>query len=95
MVLVEDGILPVTIRVKQRQDEVRISSLVSILQYAVDFGIVEAWFDFQRFVEGIGREWGRRTASAQQIPQSSQCGVRRSTKCVLEVEKMNHLRMAT
>ena len=62
MVLVEDGVLPVPVRVEQRQDEIRVPPLVSIFQDMLDFGIAEIWFDFQRFVEGIDREWGRPSA---------------------------------
>ena len=47
MVLVEDGVLPVPVRVEQRQDEIRVPPLVSIFQDMLDFGIAEIWLDFQ------------------------------------------------
>ena len=72
VVLVEDGVLPVPVRVKQRQDEVRVPCLVSVFQGMFDFGIVKIWLDSQRFVEGMDGEWCCRSAGTQQLPQSCQ-----------------------
>lgn len=50
MVLVKYRIVPVSVRIKKRQREIGISSLVFISQNVIDLCVIESWLDSERLV---------------------------------------------